>query len=654
MLPSNEVPAVAIDARGTATIRAHVMRNAQGEVVSGTVDFIVNYNMPGSAEFTGLHIHRGEAGINGPVVINTGIGGANGNVMSETGRGTIDRPAQVRPADTAPLQALRDLLANPAGFYVNLHTTVNPGGVIRGQLKRPEIITLLAPMSPRNEVPAITTLQASGVGSITAMRTYDAGGNLDSALITFEVAYNFPVAQTFTGLHIHASPAGVNGPVTINTGLTRLESTASGAGNVTYPVEVDINNANQVNTLNGLYADPAQYYVNMHTTEFPGGAIRAQLRRTDEFEFPINLLSSNEVPALTLEASAPTSMKFHTIRGTDGQVVAARVLFDVNYRFPGEARFTGLHIHNGAAGANGPVTVNTGITANAPVVTDTGFGNIYIPVLVGETAGLATLNTLLASPDRAYTNLHTTVNPGGAVRAQLSTATAKPAIEAVTSGIGPASRVVAPGGAMAIYGSNFTQVSSDLYFSWEGLRFPTALNGVEVTVQGRPAPVFSVTPGLTLVQVPFETTAGSQPVVVKNPGGESSPVMANVQATAPAIYLLDGIIGQVGAVSTLAFVDANSPIAPGELILVFLTGLGQTVPPLQTGALVTGQTNLIPGLAATIGGRSAPVTLTLAAPGSAAQYVAIMMVPPGTASGMQPLQVSLGEQRSNTVMLPVR
>ena len=76
MLPSNEVPAIPIDARGSATIRAHVMRNAQGEVVSGTVDFIVNYNMPGSAEFTGLHIHRGDAGVNGPVVINTGIGGA--------------------------------------------------------------------------------------------------------------------------------------------------------------------------------------------------------------------------------------------------------------------------------------------------------------------------------------------------------------------------------------------------------------------------------------------------------------------------------------------------------------------------------------------------------------------------------------------------
>lgn len=286
MLPSNEIPAISIDARGSATIRAHVMRNAQGEVVSGTVDFIVNHQMPGAAEFTGLHIHRGDASVNGPVVINTGIGGANGNVPSETGRGVIDRAAQVRPADTAALAALRDLLGNPEGFYVNLHTTVNPGGVIRAQLKRPEELTVLTVLDPANEVPAITGQNATGVCATTLLRTYGANGQLESGQVTFEVAYRFDRQVTFTGLHIHAGPAGVNAPVVINTGLTRMDSTASGEGTLRFPVEIDLNAPAQVAALNGMFVDPSQYYCNLHTTDFPGGIIRGQMRRTDEFSFP--------------------------------------------------------------------------------------------------------------------------------------------------------------------------------------------------------------------------------------------------------------------------------------------------------------------------------------------------------------------------------
>ena len=29
----------------------------------------------------------------------------------------------------------RTILNNPAGFYFNVHTTVNPGGAVRGQLQ---------------------------------------------------------------------------------------------------------------------------------------------------------------------------------------------------------------------------------------------------------------------------------------------------------------------------------------------------------------------------------------------------------------------------------------------------------------------------------------------------------------------------------------
>jgi hypothetical protein len=76
MLPSNEVPAVAIDASGSATIRAHVVRDDAGQVTEGSVDFVVSYAFPGAVTITGLHIHNGPAGVNAGVTINTGLSAA--------------------------------------------------------------------------------------------------------------------------------------------------------------------------------------------------------------------------------------------------------------------------------------------------------------------------------------------------------------------------------------------------------------------------------------------------------------------------------------------------------------------------------------------------------------------------------------------------
>ena len=67
---ANQVPLVTgVSASGRATIAAHARRNDAGEVVSGVVDFDVDYTFGSSVTVNGLHIHNGAAGANGPVVI---------------------------------------------------------------------------------------------------------------------------------------------------------------------------------------------------------------------------------------------------------------------------------------------------------------------------------------------------------------------------------------------------------------------------------------------------------------------------------------------------------------------------------------------------------------------------------------------------------
>ena len=71
---------------------------------------------------TMAHIHRGGAQTAGPVVV----------ALANPLHGIAETCA---PVDKA---LIGEILANPAGFYVNVHTTAHPGGAIRAQLKRPK------------------------------------------------------------------------------------------------------------------------------------------------------------------------------------------------------------------------------------------------------------------------------------------------------------------------------------------------------------------------------------------------------------------------------------------------------------------------------------------------------------------------------------
>jgi hypothetical protein len=98
------------------------------------------------------------------------------------------------------------------------------------------------------------------------------------------------------------------------------------------------------------------------------------------------------------------------------------VTFDVNFTNTGAITFTGLHIHHpGAAGVNGPVTINTGISGTATVESTTGSGNItrVVDIPSSNTNGVAALTALITAPDTAYVNLHSTQFAGGVVRSQM-------------------------------------------------------------------------------------------------------------------------------------------------------------------------------------------------------------------------------------------
>jgi CHRD domain len=121
----NEVPPITnaeSGGRGDATITIDQAANS--------VTFVVNLNgFPAGTPINIAHIHEAAAGANGAVRVATTL--AAGQVVLASGSGSFTSVATGQ--DAALLQAI---INNPAGFYFNAHSTLNPGGVVRGQLVR--------------------------------------------------------------------------------------------------------------------------------------------------------------------------------------------------------------------------------------------------------------------------------------------------------------------------------------------------------------------------------------------------------------------------------------------------------------------------------------------------------------------------------------
>jgi CHRD domain len=185
---------------------------------------------------SGAHIHRAVAGVNGGVV--------------------FDFSANLNGSGTMTSALATEILGNPAGFYVNVHTSVHPGGAIRGQLTTlalPAPVTFVGSLLGSNEV-ANGDPDGSGVAAITIDPVT---GAANWQLSTANVG-------TPTGAHIHRAAAGVNGPVVFD-----FSAQLIGSGVMPLALAAEI------------LANPSGFYFNVHTATNQGGAVRGQLRLAD-------------------------------------------------------------------------------------------------------------------------------------------------------------------------------------------------------------------------------------------------------------------------------------------------------------------------------------------------------------------------------------
>jgi hypothetical protein len=136
--------------------------------------------------------------------------------------------------------------------------------------------TFTVPLSPANEVPAISNgdASASGTATIDLTVTRDTAGTVTSATANIRISVaGFPAGTTVTDAHIHNGPAGSNAGIYVSAGLASGDIVlVNGSGSVTKNgISVPSDRAA------AILSNPAGHYFNVHTALNPAGAIRGQL-----------------------------------------------------------------------------------------------------------------------------------------------------------------------------------------------------------------------------------------------------------------------------------------------------------------------------------------------------------------------------------------
>lgn len=210
-----------------------------------------------STPYTASHVHIGNPGINGPVVFPL-----TATLTNNQRNGSFD-PCLNRFTLT---NEQRDALLN-GQYYVNIHTTQYPNGELRSQLlpkrkstrcHKSECRQYLAILSGAEEVPPVET---EATGKIVA--------SLNGNKLKLNGSFT-ALGSDYTASHIHRGAAGVNGPVVFNLNATLNLPPLS--GQYFLSDNIFILTESQKATLNA-----SEFYVNIHTIDFPNGEIRGQL-----------------------------------------------------------------------------------------------------------------------------------------------------------------------------------------------------------------------------------------------------------------------------------------------------------------------------------------------------------------------------------------
>jgi uncharacterized protein (TIGR03437 family) len=244
------------------------------------------------------------------------------------------------------------------------------------------------------------------------------------------------------------------------------------------------------------------------------------------------------------------------------------------------------------------------------------------------------------------------------VDAAIQAASAAPVLPAnsIADGAGFTVNRLAPGSIVSIFG---TGLAGAVLQAPAASTLPTALFDTEVTFNDISAPLYYVSPTQIDAQVPLELTPGPVAVQVIRNLAPSVKQVLNLLPAAPAILSVNGQgtgSGLVFHAADFSLVTTASPAKTGETLMIYCTGLGAFKSTLKSGQLApTPPPNTVNTPQVTIGGTSATVTQSSAAPGYAGLYLVGVQVPASSQTGNSvAVTLAVGSTTSNAVTIAIQ
>lgn len=351
---AQEVPSVTTNANGVASLYLNATRD--------TLCVRASWNgLSGAAG--GIHIHEGAMGTNGGVLIDLS--------QDITGNQVYGR---VSGTDLTP-SLIAKLLSGNA--YLNVHTSANPNGEIRGQIKAESDPGFYSYLTTGAETTPVMGSNATGFAIFKASR--------DKRSLWVEVISD-SLSEIPGGAHLHYGAPGVAGGVILD--LTSLINGKRISGTVSVtPGLLD-------SLMSGMV------YINLHTSMNPAGEIRGQLENLPVLGFDAVLDTAQETTPVVLSEGRGIA-HFHLMNTLDS--------FHFLVQVSGlTGPITGAHLHAGAVGTSGNVVLDlSGFVAD----------NVISGVITGTDINPTFVNLLLSG--ELYLNIHTTLNPNGEIRGQV-------------------------------------------------------------------------------------------------------------------------------------------------------------------------------------------------------------------------------------------
>ena len=252
--------------------------------------------------------------------------------------------------------------------------------------------------------------------------------------------------------------------------------------------------------------------------------------------------------------------------------------------------------------------------------------------------------TFLAIEVQAVGTAIVAVGGAASISVTVTSGTSSPVATAIANAASfSPSGMVAQGSLATIFGSNLADCTQQA-----ALPLPTQLCGTQVLLGGTPLPILYASASQINVQVPYEVAPNATfQLILQRDSTLSTPLSVVVAAATPGIFV---VVGATGAVAGTA-----SPLHPGNVVVVYCTGLGAVTPPVADGVPAQGVSSTVNPVTMTIGGLNTTVLFAGLTPGFPGLYQVNALVPAGVAAGDQvPLAITAAGLTSNSVPISVR